>query len=474
MNNYHQETIYQRNAMLGHALDWSNQPLTFKTYKKRAPVPLPLATVCNAGFFDLSLHWPPRPKKAIVPQADQVSAVVRLGAGITSPRWEDDLLLGLRAYASAGALYPCELYVIVSDVQDMDDGLYHFTPLGPAWHLLWKEKLDHVAAKALGSRPSRLTFFITSLFWRSLWKYNTRGYRYCLLDGGHMLANLELALAGFSLLPKTTINFADNSVSALLGLANLDEAPLVAVQAGGAPSQIGAPDIDLPPLDLQYEPLSRRIGRDNTVLQAHMSANLLKPAPEPLWFGPKLEAGQEIIPLPPAREYAGQSVEQVIHKRRSQREFSQRGLTAAKLGLLLQTTLPANSPVMASVVLGAGNEIAAGTYLYLPDRHALLARNIGQDWRRIVADASLGQSFMAKAQALVVLWADLDMLEEQASIRSYRHAMLAAGRAGQRCYLASTALNLHCCGVGAFYDDDLAAINGMPQRAAPLYVLACG
>jgi SagB-type dehydrogenase family enzyme len=473
MSNYHEETIYQRNSLLGYSLDWSNRPLGFKNYKHRPPLPLPEALPCPAFFWDTAV--PSKVKnRSRPPQAGELSRILQLSAGITRPRWEDGRRLGLRAPASAGGLYPSELYVSASGVEGVADGLYHFTPLGPAWHHLWPGPLASCAARALGGRPARMTFFITSLFWRSLWKYNSRAYRYCLLDAGHMLGNLELALAGFGFTVRSNINFADNSVSVLLGLANLDEAPLAAVRAGGPAEESEEPGFRLPPLDLEALPPSRRIGRDHLLLSSHRAGDLEQPLSEPLWHDPEIKQQEKLISLSAFAPAHNPGLQEVMIRRRSRRDFGARPLSLTELSGLLQASLPQPAPVMAAVVVGPGMELAAGTYLYLPGRHALLARSSGQDWRRIVADACLGQSFLAQAKVQIILWADLDNLEKRGGPRFYRHAMLAAGRAGQRCYLAAAALGLNCCGVGAFYDDDLAVINGMPQRAAPLYLLACG
>lgn len=485
---YHEETVYQRGSLLGHSLDWANRPLTIKAYKNRKTQPLPMPAPCQAAFFDVSLNWPPRFGRMaqVMPNAAILSQVLNMSAGVTSPRWEDGEMLGLRAPASAGGLYPSELYVIASEVNGVENGLYHFSPQGvngaPAeeggavragWHFLWKENLAGWAASALGGRAGRLSFFISSILWRSLWKYSSRAYRYCLLDAGHLLANLELALAGFGLLPRTNINFADNSASVLLGLADQDEVPLVAVRAGGMPEDFGADDIDLPPLDLQAAPLSQRIGRDFGVLGFHQASKLNAPRPEPVWQGPTLKPGGEHLPLPKPKK-GGPRLDETMYKRRSQRGFSGKPLSAQAISQIMSAMLPAQSPIMATLVLGAGNEVAGGTHLYLPVRNQLMPRSAGQDWRMVVAEACLGQSFIGKASAQIILWADLHGLEQKLGARAYRQAMLAAGRAGQRCYLACQALRLNCCGIGAFYDDDLAAVNGMPERAQPLYVLAVG
>jgi SagB-type dehydrogenase family enzyme len=254
----------------------------------------------------------------------------------------------------------------------------------------------------------------------------------------------------------------------------MDEVPLVVVRAGGAPAESNQPEFQLPPLDLESWPLSRRIGRDSLLLSTHREADLPRPIAEPVWRSPHISGQEEIISLPPLPSSGGPALQEVINHRQSSRRFGAKNLSLAQLGALLGAALAQPAPVMASIIIGSGAQLTAGSYLYLPDRHALLVRASGQDWRRVTAEACLGQNFMAGAKIQIILWADLENLEKNDGSRAYRHALLAAGRAGQRIYLAATALELDCCGTGAFYDDELAALNGIPQRAAPLYVLACG
>ena len=119
------------------------------------------------------------------------------------------------------------------------------------------------AAKRLGTQPGLLTFFVTAMYWRSLWKYRQRAYRYCLLDAGHMLANLELAAAAYGLAPRLTADFADASLGVFLGLASDDEAVLAGVAAGPPPAEPGPDETGLPPLDLQAKLL--RVLQEGTV-----------------------------------------------------------------------------------------------------------------------------------------------------------------------------------------------------------------
>ncbi|MGD8562653.1 MAG: SagB/ThcOx family dehydrogenase [Desulfarculaceae bacterium] len=471
MSSYHQETAYQRNAMWGHTLDWSHQPFPFKRYHHRLTEPLAEPRMPNAGFFDMALTWPPPANKARQAlDARDLSGALLLSAGITAGG-SSPAMPGLRASASAGALYPAEIYTTICGLEGIEDGVYHFTPEMPGVHQLWQGSLAAAAAKPLGTSPSQLTFVISTIYWRSLWKYRSRAYRYCLLDAGHMLANLELALAAYGWPPRSIFDFADSSVGVFLGLATEEEGALCAIQAGDKPAEPGPSEPGLPPLDLEMVPLSQRIGRDQQVLSAHAQGYLQDPGPPRQWPGPTVSKRAVTLPVPQTKDI---DIVEVIHNRRSRRNFIKGSFDLDALAALLSAALPEAGACQATVLVGPGSELKAGAYDYLPGRNQLAPRQEPADARTALAQASLGQLWVGQAAMSLVLWADLEALAQSGGPRSYRHAMLAAGRAGQRLYLAATALGLGCCGVGAFYDQEVARAASLPPGASPLYLLACG
>ncbi len=473
MPDYHDRTAYVREAMMGHLLDWAHQPYPFKRYKHRDILALPQPRPPRAGFWDLVMSDPPPAlPRSQTADASDLAAILLMSAGITAGTAAGMGDLGLRAPASAGALYPAELYAVACGLEGAEDGLYHFNPEQPGLHLLWPGQLAGAAAKRLGAQPSRLTFFISAMYWRSLWKYRQRAYRYCLLDAGHMLANLELACAACGLAPRYTADFADSSLGVFLGLASDEEAALAAVSAGSPPSEFGSEDIGLPPFDLQAEPLSARIGRDAEVLAAHAGGNLDQPLPPPAWPALRPPAGSLQLPEPAP---APVELLEVIRQRRSRRNFLPAAIKEAEVSALLKAALPAPGPCQATVLIGHGGDLVGGVYRYAPGLNVLANLPVPpDDSRRAMARAALGQLWVGQASLVLVLWADLEALAESQGPRSYRHAMLAAGRAGQRLYLAATALGLGCCGVGAFYDEEAARCARLPERGRVLYLLACG
>ncbi|KIX13876.1 SagB/ThcOx family dehydrogenase [Dethiosulfatarculus sandiegensis] len=472
MKEYHSLTAYFRESLGGHGLDWANQPLPFKRYLHREPIPLPSPTLPKTSLEDLLKDHPPRPEPdQPKPDANLLAGCLLMAGGITAHTPGVPNSPGLRSWASAGALYPCEIYMVATEVQGLKDGLYHFTAETPGLHLLWEGKLARTASKILGQRPQRLTFFITTLFWRSLWKYSSRAYRYCLLDTGHLLANLELSLAAAGLEVKTCLDFADVSAGVFLGLATEDEATLATLTTGGEPDDPGPEDPGLPPFDRQYSPLSAKIGRDSLLLKTHKSGNLETPEPGRLW--PEQTSPEQAMTCPEPARFEGPLLE-AIKKRRSRRNFLARPLEQDLAGAIIRASLPRRSPIRAMLLVSPGGEIPGGKYLYHPKPNLMEPREATADFGRLLGRACLGQAWVGQAGIAFVLWGNLNTLINENGLRSYRHAMIEAGKAGQRIYLAAQALGLGCCGVGAFYDQETNQVAALPQGGDSLYVVATG
>ncbi len=134
-----------------------------------------------------------------------------------------------RSAASAGALYPTEIYVAAYDVQGVDNGLYHFAIQNHSLDPLRKGDVLGMTQR----EGSYLTFFLTAIFFRSSWKYRARAYRYHLLDTGHVAENLILALKASHLPFSVTYDFDDGTVNRLLGLDDQKEVALAVIDVPG-------------------------------------------------------------------------------------------------------------------------------------------------------------------------------------------------------------------------------------------------
>jgi SagB-type dehydrogenase family enzyme len=73
------------------------------------------------------------------------------------------------------------------------------------------------------------------MFWRSRFKYGLRGYRFALLEAGHVVQNLVLAATALGLPALPLGGWYDRRVDELVGADGLDEATVYVVLLGGRP-----------------------------------------------------------------------------------------------------------------------------------------------------------------------------------------------------------------------------------------------
>ena len=177
---------------------------------------------------------------ALADLAEILAGSYGLGRTITYP---GGLESRARAVPSAGALYPLELYLVLSQVQGADDGLYHYDVLH---HALERMRTD-VGWRALGEAMiaaplllnANAVVFLSAVFDRTLRKYGPRGYRYILFEAGHVAQNLCLLATERSLASLCVGGFVDARVNRLLQLDAQVEAVVYCV-ALGHPGDDGA------------------------------------------------------------------------------------------------------------------------------------------------------------------------------------------------------------------------------------------
>ncbi len=141
-----------------------------------------------------------------------------------------------RPVPSAGALYPLELYVIALDVADLEPCISHYNPFRNTLEVL--ASADHGQVRSALVDPALVDgasafVVITALFWRSRFKYGLRGYRFALLEAGHVVQNAVLAASSLGLEALPLGGFYDRRVDSLVGADGLDEASVYAFLLGG-------------------------------------------------------------------------------------------------------------------------------------------------------------------------------------------------------------------------------------------------
>jgi len=141
-----------------------------------------------------------------------------------------------RAVPSDGGLFPLEIYALAREVETLADGIYHYNLRRHAVELVrpgdWFEELDRIMVAAPFIRNANLIFFLSAVFSRTQKKYGPRGYRYILLEAGHVAQNLCLAAAEHDLGSLCMGGYTDSQLNKFLEFDGVTEAVVYAVAAG--------------------------------------------------------------------------------------------------------------------------------------------------------------------------------------------------------------------------------------------------
>ena len=205
------------------------------------------------------------------------------------------------------------------------------------------------------------------------------------------------------------------------------------------------------------------------------------PAPTPT------PAPATTLKLPEPRLKSEVSLEETLFKRRSVREYAKLPLTLEDVSQLLWATQGLTTewggrtapsagalyPLEVYLVVGNVENLAPGVYKYKPERHELV--KVGDDdVRGELAKAALGQTWVKEGAIDIVIAAVYERTTRKYGDRGVRYVQMEAGHAAQNIYLQAAALNLGMVTVGAFYDDRVKEILGMPRNEVPLYVIPVG
>ncbi len=171
----------------------------------------------------------------------------------------------------------------------------------------------------------------------------------------------------------------------------------------------------------------------------------------------------------------------IIEKRRSQREFGRRELTAAEVGALLWAGQGITSADGGRAAPSAGGLHpitlsmidARGVWRYVPAEHGLSPAETG-DRRAQLAAAALSQEYVAEAPLTIAVTARPAVLSVRYGDRAERYCALEAGHVAENVLLMATALGLAAVPIGAFDDEAVLAVLGLGAGHSALYLLAVG
>lgn len=171
--------------------------------------------------------------------ADTVSTLLDMAFGITGHIDIGDESKRLRAYPSAGGLYPVEVYPVIRACTDLRPGAYYYAPEAHQLRRLKDldvESFDECFVDAETISTASMIVVLTAAFWRSKAKYGPRGYRYTLQESGHMAATLALTAITLGLATTPLGGFYDDALNQWLDLDGLDEAVVYPIAVGSPQS----------------------------------------------------------------------------------------------------------------------------------------------------------------------------------------------------------------------------------------------
>jgi SagB-type dehydrogenase family enzyme len=141
-----------------------------------------------------------------------------------------------RSVPSGGGLYPLEVYLFLKRVSELKDGLYHYDAVSHALELISAGDKWDILSAGFYTFPfienANLVFCLAADFGRMQKKYGPRGYRYILLEAGHVAQNVCLAATELGLGSLCMGGFKDSVVNSSLGLRPRDEGLVYAVAVG--------------------------------------------------------------------------------------------------------------------------------------------------------------------------------------------------------------------------------------------------
>jgi len=185
------------------------QRIYFRSSKKTSY----LSKIFRERFSARNFSEKPISKEKLFYLIHESAGLIRLGKSLNNSR---------RSYPSAGARYPLELYLILLKCDGLEKGLYHYNVKENCLELLLKKDLKKWFVKVTGNQKwvgkAAAIVVITGVLDRTRIKYGERGYRYVLIETGHLGQNIALLAAELGLGSCALGGFIDSEVNTLLDI----------------------------------------------------------------------------------------------------------------------------------------------------------------------------------------------------------------------------------------------------------------
>jgi SagB-type dehydrogenase family enzyme len=164
------------------------------------------------------------------------SALLYACYGVTELRYETvSWARWGRVVPSAGGLYPLEVYVAMQNVEGVPDGVFRYEPVEGCLASLAQCRRDDVEQAMFSpefTANANILVALAGTFAMTQDKYGPRGYRYMLLEAGHVAQNLCLTATELGCATLCLGGFDDELLNRALGLRALEEAVFYCIAVG--------------------------------------------------------------------------------------------------------------------------------------------------------------------------------------------------------------------------------------------------
>ncbi|MGQ9706320.1 MAG: SagB/ThcOx family dehydrogenase [bacterium] len=200
------------------------------------------------------------------------------------------------------------------------------------------------------------------------------------------------------------------------------------------------------------------------------------------------EKKAEVVKLPQPVLKGEMTVEEVLYRRRSVRQYSDeplllttvsqllwsaQGITDKKEGLRTAPSAGALYPLEVYLVAGNVIDLDCGVYKYSSDGHELILF-LDSDMRDELYKSALFQLPVREAPIVIVITGVYERTTEKYGERGIRYVHMEAGHCAENIYLQATALNLGTVVIGAFNDEKVKKVLNLPEDEQPLYIMPVG
>ncbi|KAA1243751.1 SagB/ThcOx family dehydrogenase [Aquimarina sp. RZ0] len=207
--------------------------LNHKYYTLKSSLKLPPANPINNSFHEVSTHRKScrnyKPGSLSDQELSDLLASLRVTRKVKSAI-NEKAKLHFRTYASAGGLYPVEIYVLRPNKEYTNWRSYNYSPKKHELALISPTIDPKELYKSVDANDSfqdiGAIIVLTGIFERSLHKYGSLGYRFTLTEAGGILQQLGLAATGLGLGSIIWGGANDDKVNQMLQIDGVDETML--------------------------------------------------------------------------------------------------------------------------------------------------------------------------------------------------------------------------------------------------------